>query len=241
MSSQPAVSTPWKLDTASSPLLLSYQSVPETPTISSQPAVLTPKKRKADEGASEYRRSQYFKEYEKKNRVLKFLDHWKKGNPWLAYDKDQDIMWCTVCFEFKDKLLREHPGDDMTMIHGTKAFYLQTVKRHRDRASHILMIEHKAAIEKPHATPIASGLIKQIATVDQPKYRALFNTVHCSAKHDWSFNAFKPLMELQARMVLTSVIITMVILMALKCSSKASLKYSALQPENAYKSADSSA
>ena len=199
MSSQPAVSTPWKLDTASSPLLLSYQSVPETPTISSQPAVLTPKKRKADEGASEYRRSQYFKEYEKKNRVLKFLDHWKKGNPWLAYDKDQDIMWCTVCFEFKDKLLREHPGDDMTMIHGTKAFYLQTVKRHRDRASHILMIEHKAAIEKPHATPIASGLIKQIATVDQPKYRALFNTVHCSAKHDWSFNAFKPLMELQGK------------------------------------------
>ena len=77
-------------------------------------------------------------------------------------------MWCTIYFEFKDKLLQEHPGIDMTMIDGTRAFYLQTVTRHRDRCSHILMVEHKAAIEKPNETPIVSGLIKQIATVYQP-------------------------------------------------------------------------
>ena len=93
-----------KPDTASSPtpLLLAYQSVPGTPTRSSQPAISTPKKRKADEGASEYRRYWYYKDYEKNNCVLKFLDHWRPGNTWLAYDKEQDIMWCTVCFEFKD-------------------------------------------------------------------------------------------------------------------------------------------
>ena len=61
------------------------------------------------------------------------------------------------------------------------------------------MIEHKSAIEAPSATPIARGLSKQIDKVDYPKYRALFNTVHCSAKHELSFNVYKPLMELQAK------------------------------------------
>ena len=124
------------------PLLMSYQSVPDSPILSSQPAastpshsavsaptqvaVSTPSKRKADQTASDYRRAQY-NDYDKNRRVPKFLPHWKKGNPWLSYDKEQDIMWCSVCFEFKDKLLKEHSGDTMFMIDGTSQWGLQTV------------------------------------------------------------------------------------------------------------------
>ena len=127
-----------EIPSSPTPLLMSYQSVPDSPILSSQSAVSaptqvavsTPSKRKADQSASDYRQAQ-FNEYDKKKRAPRFLPHWKQGNPWLSYDKEQDIMWCSVCFEFKDKLLKEHSGDTMGMIDGTKQWCLQTVTRHR--------------------------------------------------------------------------------------------------------------
>ena len=50
-------------------MLLLYQSAPVTPILPSQSSASTPKKQKADKGASEYRRSQY-KDYDRNKRFL---------------------------------------------------------------------------------------------------------------------------------------------------------------------------
>ena len=69
-----------EIPSSPTPLLMSYQSVPDSPILSSQSAVSaptqvavsTPSKRKADQSASDYRRAQY--EYDKK-RARRFLPH----------------------------------------------------------------------------------------------------------------------------------------------------------------------
>ena len=154
------------------------------------------KKRPADVDAVTYSQQQRV-DYELNKRERLYKKSWEKEYPWLTYDEEKDIMWCTVCYEFRDLVLEITPNENMSMVDGTNNFRKQVVKRHGSRKSHGICISRKAAKVNPADTPLGK-IQRQLNAKDQERFRVLFNSAHCTAKQDWSINSFKSLIELQA-------------------------------------------
>ena len=155
------------------------------------------KKRPADEDAVAYSKQQRL-DYELNKRERLYKKSWEKDNPWLAYDEKKDIMWCTVCYEFRHLVLEINPNENMSMVDGCNQFRKPVVDRHGSRKSHVICISRKAAKVNPADTPLAK-IQRQLNAKDQERFRVLFNSAHCTAKQDWSINSFKSLIELQAK------------------------------------------
>ena len=60
----------------------------------------------------------------KQDRVYK--KYWEKDNSWLVYDEEKDIMWCRVCYEFRDLVLEINPKANMNMLE-IKLYYLEFI------------------------------------------------------------------------------------------------------------------
>ena len=154
-------------------------------------------KRPAEEDAVAYSKQQRL-DYELNKRERMYKKSWEEENPWLAYDEMKDIMWCTVCYEFRHLVLEIHPNENMSMVDGSNQFRKQVVLRHGTRKSHIIYMSRKAAKANPADTPLAK-IQRRLNAKDQERFRVLFNSAHCTAKQDWSLNSFKSLIELQAK------------------------------------------
>ena len=161
------------------------------------PAISMPSrsmKRLPDQDAESYSREQR-QDYELNKRARVYKKSWEKDNPWLVYNEEKDIMWCRVCYEFRDLVLEVNPKANMNMVDGCNAFRKPVVDRHGSRKSHGICMSRKASKDAPDDTPLAKIQIKLISK-DQERFRVLFNSAHCTAKQDWGINSFKSLIEL---------------------------------------------
>ena len=48
-------------------------------------------------------------------------------------------MLCSVCFKLRDKLIREFPDDNLRMVDGCSRYNIESVDRHGNRKSHIIL------------------------------------------------------------------------------------------------------
>ena len=98
----------------------------------------------------------------------------------------------------RDKLIREFPTAKLTMVDGCNRWKIECVDRHGSRQSHISIVNYKDSKENPSQTAIAQSF-SSLTSDNLVIFRALFNSVHCSAMQDWSFNSYHALMELQKK------------------------------------------
>ena len=112
---------------------------------------LTPsKKHKAEVDADTYNKQRCC-DYDAAKRSQAFQPSWKNAHPWLTYDPEANIMWCSVCYEFRDRI----NAKDLPMVDGTDIFRIQVVNRHANCRIHDKAMSIKAAIVRPHETPLA--------------------------------------------------------------------------------------
>ena len=155
------------------------------------------KKRLPEQDAVSYSREQRL-DYEMNKRQRVYKKSWENDNPWLVYNEEKDIMWCRVCYEFRDLVLEINPSANMAMVDGCNLFRKPVVDRHGSRKSHGICMSRKASKETPAETPLGK-IQRRLISQDQERFRVLFNSAHCTAKQDWSINSFKSLIELQAK------------------------------------------
>ena len=171
------------------PKLLSFKE-----SSSATPSNVTPsKKRKAEVDAETYNK-QRCSDYDAAKRRRAFQPSWKNAHPWLTYDPVANLMWCSVCYEFRDKV----NAKDMPMVEGTDLFRVQVVTRHANCRIHDKAMSIKAAIVRPNETPLAK-IQKKLSVQNQERFRVLFNSAHCIAKKDWSLHSFTDLIQLQEK------------------------------------------
>ena len=133
---------------------------------------LTPsKKRKAEVNADTYNK-QRCRDYDAAKRSRAFQPSWKNAHPWLTYDPEANLMWCSVCYEFWDMLNVKN----MPMIDGADQFRLQVVTRHATCRIHDKSMPMKAAIEKPDEAPLAK-IQRKLSAQNQQRFN------FCSIRH----------------------------------------------------------
>ena len=108
------------------------------------------KKRKAEVNADTYNKQRCC-DYDAAKRSQAFQPSWKNAHPWLTYDPEANLMWCSVFYEFRDR----NNAKDMPMVDGTDRFRIQVVTRHVNCRIHDKAISIKAVIVRPHETPLA--------------------------------------------------------------------------------------
>ena len=64
-----------------------------------------------------------------------------KAHTEVTYNPKAKIMWCAVCFEFRDVI----SSTDVAMIEGTDSFRIENVNRHAKSKIHEIAVSFKKA------------------------------------------------------------------------------------------------
>ena len=131
------------------------------------------------------------KEYEENKRDRGFCPHWLRTYTWLSYDKTENIMWCSVCREFKN--LKN--ACVTNLVTGTQNWRTDILAKHQRSKNHIAAMSAKLAKEQK---PIAT-MSRQLNLKHHEKLSFLFNTAYAVAKQNWSLRDFVALCELQVK------------------------------------------
>ena len=120
---------------------------------------------------------------QKSVRKQNFVPGWKTDNEWLQYDSEQNMIWCKICYELRDKFNLEKVHMDI----GTTNLRLETVTSHKSSKVHKMCLLHKAGVDKPSETPL-----RRIQLLFDPqnieRFRVLFNLALCIAKRTGVFH-----------------------------------------------------
>ena len=126
----------------------------------------------------------------KRNRV--FQPSWLNIYPWLCYDKDNDVMYCECCREFKHL----HPNSNITLIKGDSAFRKPGLTSHAGSLGHRKCIDAFKGKQQPEETPMAK-ILRRLNKHKHEQFVYLFNSAYQLAMHNWSFRHFQLLCQLQ--------------------------------------------
>ncbi|XP_076081027.1 zinc finger protein 862-like isoform X2 [Mytilus galloprovincialis] len=124
------------------------------------------------------------KKYEDK-RVREFKTHWTDGRPWLKYDNENSVMYCTYCKE---------QGKGGKFVSGCTNFRIDTIQNHEVSSPHI---SATSVTERP--LPQNSLSAKAINSIKQTEYdrlSILFRNAHAVAKHHLSFKTYNVICKL---------------------------------------------
>ena len=150
------------------PKLISFKesssAMPSNLMMHSSSSLTLSKKRKAEVNADTYNK-QRCRDYDAAKRSRAFQPSWKNAHPWLTYDPEANLMWCSVCYEFRDRI----NAKDMPMVDGTDLFRIQVVTRHANCRIHDKAMSIKAAIVRPHETPLAK-IQKKLSVQNQERF-----------------------------------------------------------------------
>ena len=92
------------------------------------------------------------REYENVKRSRAYQPSWVNTYPWLRYDKEKDLMYCDVCREYQNTILK---GKHSKFIQGTDLFRLDPVVYHDSTEHHKQCVSAQKAKERPDDTPLA--------------------------------------------------------------------------------------
>ena len=126
----------------------------------------------------------------KRNRV--FQPSWVNTFPWLRYDKENNVMYCDCCREFKHL----HPNSNITLIKGDSSFRKPCLVSHAGSLGHRKCMDASNAKQKPEETPMAK-IHHKLSKQKHEQFVFLFNTAYQVARRNLSFRDFQPICQLQ--------------------------------------------
>ncbi|XP_063408230.1 zinc finger protein 862-like [Mytilus trossulus] len=124
------------------------------------------------------------KKYEDK-RVREFKTHWMDGRPWLKYDNENSVMYCTYCKE---------QGKGWKFLSGCTNFRIDTIQNHEVSSPHI---SATSVAERPlPQNSLAAKAINSIKQTEYDRLSILFRNAHAVAKHHLSFKTYNVICKL---------------------------------------------
>jgi len=134
------------------------------------------------------------RKYEMK-RVRCFKDSWVKEFPWVAFQKEKNIMICQEC--------QAHPDiadKSSALFKGTSNFRKDALVSHNTSVKHSRCLERSLA--NKHGSKLSNMYERYVTKLDisaQTKMQHLFNTAFCVAKEALPFKSFEWLCNLQTK------------------------------------------
>ena len=104
---------------------------------------LTPSKKRKAEFDADTCNKQRCCDYDAAKRSQALQTSRKNAHPWLTYDPEANLMWCSVCYKFWDR----NNAKNMPMVEGTDLFRIQVVTRHANCRIHGKTMSIKAEIK----------------------------------------------------------------------------------------------
>ena len=122
---------------------------------------------------------------------------WCQGRPWLEYDKEKNVMVCTLCTDFYKNRQPQMPNlkNKFAFISGSNSFRLSTITEHDKSKMHEDALNHKNGMEQPSQTTAHKTLVKLNEGI-QKQVAIQFRNVHALVKHNRLISDFVWLNEL---------------------------------------------
>ena len=112
-----------------------------------------------------------------------FCAKWKKGRPWLCYDKEKG-MWCIICHAHHDNLaVACPPSRQNALVNPTTLFTYGNVKDHADGLYHLTIVDLSEPLSTTLANlpiPIPSSILPQMKTL----FRIVVDLVRTGTAHN---------------------------------------------------------
>ena len=119
---------------------------------------------------------------DKQKKQRSFQDEWTKYYSWLAYNKDENYMYCTLCTEAKKR-------NGMSQDAKCRNFQNSTLTRHAG------LTEHKILIEAPSLRNDLRIVNEKKDSKEERAMQIVFRCLHFLIGEDIALVKFKPLVE----------------------------------------------
>ncbi|XP_072030697.1 zinc finger protein 862-like [Amphiura filiformis] len=120
-------------------------------------------------------------QYDQAKRERSFLESWTRGRPWLRYEENGGVMFCSVCRENKHKFA----DTQSSFVQGTSSMRLDSITSHERSSKHVKEYDaHEASIAS--ATSKLLPADKMLQKMNQDRVDQLFlkfRNVHAIAMH----------------------------------------------------------
>ena len=127
------------------------------------------------------------------NSKRQFQAKWKENRPWLVYNEEKRVMYCTVCQQYDKSQGRKRN----MFITGSTNLRSSALKEHEKCQAHLRSSEAKEAADKPEMSAFMKSLHK-MSEDEKAVLLKLFTTALYIALQNKPFTDFPQLLHLQS-------------------------------------------
>ena len=113
---------------------------------------------------------------DKKKKIRKFSELWKKEYPWVNYDADKNMMFCAICLRYPK--LADNDGRFFT---GSNNFKKEALQLHSKTHDHVKCVEADKVEKNPQMAPLPTA-VRKLSNEQRIQLEHLFNTAYFVAK-----------------------------------------------------------
>jgi hypothetical protein len=135
------------------------------------------------------------KNYDKEKRARKFINSWRTKFPWVRYEEEAGLMFCTITEEFAAAPKAKVGGQssrENTFVRGNDSHRVESLQIHNESDVHTTAAKAKENASRPtqlEDTPLGVGA-RMMNVLASKRLSHLFRTAHALAVKSRPFTDF---------------------------------------------------